>query len=58
MYDDLSDPHEWRNRAHDPRCAKLKIDLAHWFPKRSASAVAGSEGRALVKKDEKWYWDA
>lgn len=40
FYDEAGDPYEWTNRAHDPRYAAAKAELANWLPKEDAPDIA------------------
>jgi len=39
LYDHHNDPNEWTNLAKDPKYAKVKQDLAQWFPRVEATPV-------------------
>jgi hypothetical protein len=35
LYDEKSDPYEWKNLAGDAELASVKADLARWMPKEN-----------------------
>jgi arylsulfatase A-like enzyme len=37
LYDEKSDPQDWKNLAQDPRYAPVKEELAKWIPKKAAT---------------------
>ncbi len=52
LYDEVSDPNEWKNLAGDSRYAELKREMAEkWLPKKEAPQV--KSGRELYN-----VWDA
>lgn len=57
LYDMAADPHEWTNRAADPKVNDTKRELAAWLPKTSAPPVPGSKSRLVELKDGQFYWE-
>ena len=51
LYEYVSDPNEWTNRAADPALAAVKADLARRLPAREASPVPGSKSRLIELRD-------
>jgi arylsulfatase A-like enzyme len=47
LYDELADPHEWKNLAADPTLASVRADLAKWLPKIDVPMAPGSKSRTL-----------
>ncbi|MEI7929819.1 MAG: sulfatase, partial [Verrucomicrobiales bacterium] len=47
LYDELADPHEWKNLASDPATAGLRGELAKWLPKVDVPMAPGSTQRTL-----------
>jgi arylsulfatase A-like enzyme len=47
LYDELADPHEWKNLAADPSLASVRADLAKWLPKIDVPMAPGSKSRTL-----------
>lgn len=44
LYDEVADPHEWKNLAGDPKFAAVKQDLARFLPTKNVPTPAGPEG--------------
>ena len=54
LYDHEADPLEWKNLAQDATYARVKTDLAKWFPTTDAPAAGGrGEGTAKKAKQQK-----
>ena len=47
LYDELADPHEWKNLASDPASTSVREDLAKWLPKIDVPMAPGSTQRTL-----------
>ena len=45
LYDHLTDPHEWRNLAGEPRLADTKKLLRRWLPVKEAQRVPDLKGK-------------
>jgi arylsulfatase A-like enzyme len=43
LYDEVADPHEWKNLAGDSGYASIKQDLAKWLPKTNVPTPPGTE---------------
>jgi len=57
LYDHRTDPHEWTNRVHEPRLARVVREHARWLPTNNVPPVPGSKGRVLSKTNGVWYWE-
>jgi arylsulfatase A-like enzyme len=57
LYDVAADPHEWANRASDPKLAEVKRQLAKWMPATSAPPLPGSAGRLLTYDNGMPVWE-
>jgi len=44
LYDEVADPHEWKNLASDPKFAAIKQDLAKHLPKTNVPTPTGEGG--------------
>jgi arylsulfatase A-like enzyme len=54
LYDHGADPLEWRNLAQRAEYAKLKSELARWFPEKNAANIPDSKGNTDIKP---WHVD-
>ena len=52
LYDETTDPHEWKNLASDPKLASVKADLAKWLPQENV-ATPKAKDKAQNKKKQK-----
>jgi arylsulfatase A-like enzyme len=57
LYDETSDPNEWRNLAADQKYADVKTDLAHWMPAKNASPAPESLSRLIEIRPDGIYWE-
>ncbi|HEX4129564.1 MAG TPA: sulfatase [Pirellulales bacterium] len=56
LYDEQSDPLEWKNLASDPQYAAVKSELAHWLPTVNVptpKSTLEDKGKADKKKQKK-----
>jgi arylsulfatase A-like enzyme len=53
LYDEQSDPYEWKNLAHDAKAAAVKSQLASLFPDKQAPDLSSSApGRGKAKRKQ------
>lgn len=57
LYDESTDPNEWKNLAGDPNYAAKKAELARWLPKKNLHAAPGSANRILTYDNETPVWE-
>ena len=57
LYNELTDPNEWKNLALDSKYKKVIADLKKWLPKKNLPLTPGSAKRILEKKNGIWYWE-
>jgi hypothetical protein len=55
LYDEATDPMEWKNLAKDPKYASTKAELAKWLPKVNApeAGARGDEDNTKAKAEKK-----
>jgi arylsulfatase A-like enzyme len=53
LYDETSDPYEWKNLAKDPAQASRKTEMASFLPKSNAADIGGKGGEKAKKMKKK-----
>ncbi len=55
LYDEVSDPQEWKNLASDPKLQSVKTELAEWMPKTNVPTPTRekNEGKKQAKQEKR-----
>jgi arylsulfatase A-like enzyme len=57
LYDERSDPNEWKNLANDPRYSKVILEHKRWLPKVNLPPIPGSSLHLLSFENGVWMWE-
>lgn len=52
LYDEVNDPHEWKNLASDPKLSAVKAELSKWLPQENVPTPKAKD-KAQNKKKQK-----